>query len=49
MSDDNIHTSASALVIAAAEKSGLLQEVADLLQFAKQHSPPFGCAVCEFH
>jgi hypothetical protein len=46
MSD--IHTSAQALIIKAAEKSGLLREVAELLWFANKHRHPSGrCAVCE--
>ena len=54
MAEDNatinmreIHHSARALIIAAAEKSGLLEEVAELLWFAEKHSPPMDCVVCE--
>jgi hypothetical protein len=36
----NIHTSAKALILEAAEKSGLLREVAELLWFANKHSSP---------
>lgn len=43
-----LHTSARALILAAAEKSGLLRGVAEALAFAhKEGAPPFGCGPCE--
>jgi hypothetical protein len=47
--DKDIHDSARALIIEAAEKSGLLKSVAELLWFANEHpSAPGGdCVVCE--
>jgi hypothetical protein len=46
MSD--IHTNAKTLIIQAAEKSGLLREVAELLWFENKYGcPPLGCAAAE--
>jgi hypothetical protein len=39
---DNFHTNAAALIVAAAEKSGLLEAVAEALCFIKKHPLPTG-------
>jgi hypothetical protein len=45
--EDNIHTSAAALIIAAAEKSGLLREVAEALCCFNQYKRQgFLCGPC---
>jgi hypothetical protein len=43
----NYHTSAAALIVAAAARSGLLKEVAEALRFIdKTDNPTFGCRAC---
>ena len=44
----NFHSNAAALIIAAAKKSGLLDEIAEALCFIdKTENPSFDCRACE--
>ena len=46
--DTDFHSSAKALLVEAAEQSGLLREIAELLWFASKHEqPPGWCPQCE--
>ena len=48
MKNANFHTSAAALIVAAAQKSGLLADVAEALCIVSKHpSPTSGCAACD--
>jgi hypothetical protein len=48
MDKANFHTNAAALIVAAAQKSGLLADVAEALCIVSKHpNPSFGCAACD--
>lgn len=47
MSTNNWHTDPRALLITAAERSGLLKEIAHLLWFVEKHNLDVASAACE--